>query len=65
MNNLTTIILLSLFVGVVVAGFVWFGWDLAIKLGELKEKIMLARRKKRDATALLQQAKKTEPKGEK
>jgi hypothetical protein len=50
-------ILLSLLVGVVVGGFVWFGWDLAIKLRELFEKMRLAARQKKDAAALLDQAK--------
>lgn len=61
MNELTEIILLSFLVGAVVAGFVWTGWGLTIKLGELAAKARLAARKKNDAAALLDQSKAREP----
>lgn len=64
MNDLTIMVLLSLLVGAVVAGFVWFGWDLAIKMGELLERRRMTRKKKRDAAALLEQAKQAAAKEE-
>ena len=53
----TYIVLISLLAGVLAAGFVWFLWDVAEKIYELLDRWRVRRRLKKDARALMEQAK--------
>ena len=53
----TYIVLISLLAGVLAAGFVWFLWDVAEKIYEMLDRWRVRRRLKKDARALMAQAK--------
>jgi hypothetical protein len=56
LNSLNIMIGLSLLVGFVAAGFVWFGWEALARLGAAVRLRQRARRLQRDAEALLNQS---------